>query len=187
MTSGRSIAAAASAALYLGVVMTLGDVTWARLNITHRVVYGIAHGAVMCFCMGIVLGVRAGRPVAGALAGPAIGVLAALSFYLLAPVLQWRAMVPAWMFFWVLFAFLQHRLRPIESAGVTAVRGLAAAVFSGLACYAVSGIWAGLPAAPGYARSVLSWSFAFLPGFLALFLASGTEAAREGAPGAPAM
>jgi hypothetical protein len=186
MSLGRSILAAAAAAVYLGVVMTLGDITWARLNITHRVVYGVAHGAVMCLCIGIVLGVRAGRPVAGAIAGPLIGILAALSFYLLAPLLRWRALVPAWMFLWILFAFLQHRLRPIESAPASALRGLAAAVLSGLAFYAISGIWTGPPTAPAYARSVLSWSFAFLPGFLALFLTSRTDGPAEGVSRAPA-
>jgi hypothetical protein len=164
-----SSGAALIAALCLGAVMTLGDYTWAALHIRHRVAYGLAHGAVMCLCIGLVIGVRTGRPMTGAVAGPWIGMLAAGVFYALAPALRWGALLPSWMFFWILFAALQQRLQPIESWRVAAVRGLVAAVVSGLAFYAISGIWTGPHAAPNYAVSLVSWSFAFVPGFLSLF------------------
>src|SRR5512134_3087213 len=96
------------AAVFLAVVMTGGDFLWAAMGLPHRVAYGLAHGAAMCLCLGLVLGFRAGRPAPAAIAGPAIGLLAAASFYMLAPWLRWSAMVPAWMLFWILFALLQQ-------------------------------------------------------------------------------
>jgi hypothetical protein len=169
MSNVRATGAAVIAALSLGAVMTLGDYAWAALHISHRVAYGLAHGAAMCLCIGLVIGVRAGRPMAGAIAGPWIGLLAGALFYALAPALRWGALLPSWMSFWILFALLQQRLRPIESGRAAAIRGLAAAVSSGLAFYAISGIWTGPHVAPNYAVNIVSWSFAFLPGFLSLF------------------
>ena len=162
--------AAVIASLFLGAVMAFGDHLWAALHIQHRVVNGLVHGAAMCLCLGIAIGVHAGRPAPAALAGPVIGVIAAGVFYLLAPWLRMAAMFPAWMLFWILFALLQQRLRTGERPIAAAARGSVAAVLSGLAFYAISGIWTG-PAhdAPNLAVHFAAWSFAFLPGFLVLF------------------
>jgi hypothetical protein len=166
----RNLRAAVVASLFLGAVMALGDSAWAALRIEHRVVYGLAHGAVMCLCLGIAIGVHTGRPVPATLAGPVIGVIAAGAFYLLAPWLRMAAMFPAWMLFWILFALLQQRLREDERLVTAAARGSIGAVVSGLAFYAISSIWTG-PShdAPNLALHFAAWSFAFLPGFLALF------------------
>lgn len=58
--------AALAASFALALVMTLGDFAWAALHIRHRVAYGVVHGAIMCLCLGIAIGVRTGRPVAAA-------------------------------------------------------------------------------------------------------------------------
>ena len=158
------------AALFLGAISTLGDFIWAALDLRHRVAYGLAHGAVICLCIGAVVGFRARRPVVGAAVGPLIGVLAASGFYLLAPSLRWAAMFPMWMLFWVCFAVLQAQLEGAHRWRAALVRGLAAAILSGLAFYAISGIWTRpSPGGPSYVRHFLSWTFAFLPGFAALF------------------
>jgi hypothetical protein len=157
------------ASLALGAVMTLGDIAWAHFGIQHRVVYGVIHGAVMCLCLGLAIGVRCRRPLPALVAGPPIGVAAAASFYVLAPALRWGAMFPAWMLLWVLFALLQQWLDKREAFLPALVRGLAAAVTSGLAFYLVSGMWTSEHGAPNVARHFASWSFAFFPGFLALF------------------
>lgn len=150
--------------------MTLGDWAWAALQIRHRVVYGLIHGALMCLCLGIAVGVRAGRPVPAALAGPVIGVIAAASFYALAPMLRWSAMFPAWMLLWILFALLQQRLARKEAMGTALVRGAAAALLSGAAFYAISGIWTNdSHTNPDLVRHFGAWTIAFLPGFVALF------------------
>lgn len=168
MLGGMVFAVVAS--LLLGAVMTLGDWAWAALEIRHRVVNGLAHGALMCLCLGLAVGVRAGRPGAAALAGPVIGVIAAASFYALAPVLRWSAMFPAWMLLWILFAVLQQRLARKEAMTTALVRGVAAALLSGAAFYAISGIWINdSHTNPNLLRHFGAWSFAFLPGFAALF------------------
>jgi len=158
------------AALLLGAVMTAGDFVWAYFNVRHTTVSGILHGVAMCLCLGAVVGTRAGRPVAGVAVGPLIGVLAAGAFYALAPTLRWGAMLPAWMLFWICFALLQHVLVR-ETLSKALGRGLVGAVTSGLAFYAISGIWTDPPrGGPNYAVQFLYWSFAFLPGFLSLFV-----------------
>src|SRR5262245_48075008 len=123
------------ASLALAAVMTFGDFLWAVLHIRHRALYGVLHGAAMCLCLGLAIGVRARRIVPAALAGPLIGAAAAGAFYLLAPSLRWGAMFPAWMLLWILFAFLQRQLLAGEGIGVAVKRGLLAALLSGLAFY----------------------------------------------------
>ncbi len=151
--------------------MTLGDFAWAALHIRHRVAYGLIHGAVMCLCVGLAVGVRVRRPLPAAIAGPVIGVIAAATFYALAPALRWGALFPAWMLLWILFAVLQQRLDKKESLALALARGAAAALLSGGAFYLVSGIWTkDSHDHPNLAVHFVSWSFAFLPGFLALFI-----------------
>jgi uncharacterized protein YqgC (DUF456 family) len=170
--------AAACAALFLGAVMTAGDFVWARFGVRHTVAAGVVHGALMCLCIGGVIGARAGRPALGLVVGPLIGVLAAATFYAMAPALGWGAMLPAWMFFWICFALFQHVLRR-ETFNAALGRGVVAAILSGLAFYAISGIWT-RPASggPNYAIHFLYWSFAFLPGFLVLFFRSSRSLYR---------
>lgn len=158
-------------ALVLGAVSTLGDFVWEALRLQHRMGYGLVHGAAICLCVGAVIGWRARQPLAGAIAGPLIGVAAAGLFYILAPAMRLGAMFPAWMFFWSCFALLQEQLEPERDYRVAAVRGLLAAIFSGFVFYAISGIWTDPPpGGPNYVRNFVSWSFAFLPGFVALFV-----------------
>ena len=164
------LAAALLAAALLAIVSTLGDFVWANWSVRHRVLYGLIHGAVICLCIGGVIGARTGRPAAGIAAGPLVGVLAAASFYLLASALGYAAMFPAWMLFWICFGLLQDRLSRHRDIGSALARGLVAAILSGLAFYAVSGMWTNPPrGGPDYPRVLLSWTFAFFPGFLALF------------------
>jgi hypothetical protein len=159
------------AAVLLAAVMTFGDYIWSVFNVRHRVVNGILHGAAMCLVLGTVIGWRARRIPVGAVGGLVIGVVAAASFYALAGWLRYFAMLPAWMLFWILFALLQQRLMRVESIGAALGRGVAAALLSGAAFYAISGIWTNPPPGPPrYGVHFASWAFAFLPGFIALFV-----------------
>jgi hypothetical protein len=161
---------AIAGALLLGAVSTLGDFVWAAFRLQHRMGYGLAHGAVVCLCVGLVIGWRARRAALGAAAGPFVGVAAAGLFYMLAPALGYSAMFPAWMFFWICFGLLQAQLDPRKRYAAAVWRGVAAAVLSGLAFYAISGIWTRpSPGGPDYVRHLWSWTMAFLPGFAALF------------------
>ena len=139
------------------------------------------HGAVICLCIGAVIGARQRRLLPALAAGTLIGLIAAGGFYVLAPWLRYSAMFPMWMLFWLCFALLQDRLSPVRQPRVAVLRGLIAAVLSGLAFYAISGIWTRpSPGGPDYLRHFLSWSFAFLPGFVALFAGRGTGTLRGG-------
>jgi hypothetical protein len=161
---------AAIASIVLAAVMTFGDFFWAAMNLRHRVAYGIVHGAAMCLFIGAAIGLRERRVLAGVLAGPLIGVLAACSFYLLAPWFRLAAMFPAWMLFWICFALLQGQLARERRIAGGIQRGIVAAVLSGVAFYLISGIWTRHdPGGPNYAWNLAAWSFAFFPGFAALF------------------
>ena len=168
----RGIGAAIIASLFLGAVMALGDYAWATLHIQHRVGYGLAHGAIVCLCLGVAIGIHVGRPLPAAAAGPFIGVIAAGVFYLLAPQMRMIAMFPAWMAFWILFALLQMSLRRGDGAGGRrGPRRDRGRPLGPRVLHAISGIWTG-PSAhepPNAAVHFAAWTFAFLPGFLALF------------------
>ena len=160
---------ALAASLALAVVMTIGDFAWAAFHIRHRMTSGIAHGAVMCLCLGLAIGFRSRRKLPAAIAGLLIGVVAAGSYYALAPTLGWAAMFPVWMLLWVLFALLQRQLVHRERIGVTLKRGVLAALVSGFAFYLISDIWIHEAAHPSLLVHLGAWTFAFLPGFAALF------------------
>ncbi len=161
--------AALAGALALAALSTLGDFVWARYVPAHRALFGVAHGTLLLLALGLFLGVLRRRPLQGALAGALVGVLAALSFYAMAPLLGYGAMFVSWMALWMGFALLDARLRGRVRAREVLVRGAIAAVGSGLAFYAISGIWTNpSPGGPRYAYHFLCWTIAFLPGFAAL-------------------
>jgi hypothetical protein len=159
-------------ALAMGALMTFGDWVWAVFVPAHRVVYGLLHGLALCAAIGAFLTWRAGRVAAGAAWGGGTGLAAAVGFYALAPLLGWAAMFPAWMAFWIAFAWIERRfVSRNRTAREALARGAVAAVASGLAFYAVSGMWTRPdPAGPDYAWALLAWTFAFLPGFAALLV-----------------
>jgi hypothetical protein len=178
----RAAPAAVLGALFMGAASTLGDFVWATWIPRHRAVYGLAHGAIVCFCLGLALGADARRPIAGGVAGIAIGLVAAGGFYLLAPAIGWSAMFLMWMLFWVLFAIVHARLRGLAISGGVVGRGLAAAVLSGAAFYAISGIWLRpSPEGPNYAWNLACWTFAFFPGFAALLATDSSATDSEAA------
>lgn len=170
------IVQALTAAVLIAALMTFGDFVWARFVPAHRVVYGLLHGLLLCLAIGLSLGIPRARPGRGALGGAVIGLLAALLFYALAPLLGWGAMFPAWMAFWIAFAVLEGcgLGEPRKTTRESVARGVVAAAASGVAFYAISGIWTHpAPGGPDYPRHFGSWTIAFLPGFLALAVSLG--------------
>ena len=171
------------AALLLAGVSTLGDFIWAHFSLEHRPTYGLVHGTFLCAVIGLYLGLLRKRPVLGAIGGAGIGFGAAAGFYGLARFAGMAAMFPLWMAFWIAFALLDARVLADRASRVLGmknalVRGAVAAVASGLAFYAISGIWLDRgPGGPNYAVHLASWTAAFLPGFLAL-LAGPARAGR---------
>jgi hypothetical protein len=163
-------------ALLIAAVSTLGDFVWAGLHLRHRVVYGLAHGAILFLCMGAYFGSLQNKTLIGAVCGAAIGLAAAGSFYILAPIAGYSVMFFVWAFVWIALAVLVARILPTRDARVAPyapiapiVRGVLAMIGSGLGFYLISGIWRPFdPEGWDYAVHFLSWTIAYLPGFLAL-------------------
>lgn len=159
-------------ALAMAALSTLGDFIWAMWIPAHRWYFGLAHGSLLFLALGLYLGMRVGRAREGALGGAIVGLLAAGSFYLLAPLAGYPVMFGVYFAVWIALAFLAGRLAgPPVAPSDTLVRGLLAALGSGAAFYAVSGIW--FPFRPrgwDYAVHFGSWTLAYLPGFLALLV-----------------
>ncbi|MPY86292.1 MAG: hypothetical protein GEU99_00035 [Luteitalea sp.] len=159
-------------AVAIAAVSTLGDFIWATAIPQHRPLYGLTHGTLLLLCVGLYLGMRAHKPILGAWAGALIGLLAAASFYVLAPMAGYSAMFPSWIGLWVALGLVNGRVLHTQ-AGTREVlaRGMAAAVASGIVFYAISGIW--LPFRPrgwDYLLHFGAWTVAYLPGFAALLV-----------------
>lgn len=179
---------AIAGSLAIAAVSTLGDLVWATWITSHRAVYGLIHGALLFLAIGALLGFIAGRPAAGALLGACVGMLAAGLYYLLAPVLGFSAMVVSWMAVWLGLAVMYARLAAPRLAprqrhdfhlNFTAMlgRGVIAAVASGLAFYAISGIWRPFdPQGWDYVIHFASWTFAYFAGLGPLLLRTRTSA-----------
>ncbi len=169
----RGIAATLAGSLLIAGLSTLGDFIWATWIPRHLVVYGLAHGALLFGAIGLVLGVLAGRPWAGAIAGGAIGAGAAAAFYLLSPLAGFSAMFVVWVGVWMALAVLYARVSGRRHVnGVVLARGALAAAASGLAFYSISSIWRPFnPEGWDYAVHFAAWAAAYFPGFAALLLA----------------
>ena len=172
------IRAAVVGALVMAAASTLGDFIWATWIPAHRGIYGITHGILLFLIAGLVLGMPANRAGAGAIAGALVGALGAGSFYLLAPLLGYSAMFVSWIGLWVALAIAHARLNARRPRmGEVASRGALAAVTSGVAFYAISGIWRPFdPSGWDYAVHFAAWTIAYLPGFAALSVHRRTEA-----------
>ncbi|HUG52564.1 MAG TPA: hypothetical protein VMR21_03150, partial [Vicinamibacteria bacterium] len=124
--------AALGGAVLLGALNTAGDWIWAEYVPEHRAVFGLLHGMLLLMALGLYLGVLRGRPWAGAAGGAGIGLGAAGLFYLLAGLMGYAAMFPAWMALWIGFASWDALvLRRGAGLKEAAVRGAVAALDSG--------------------------------------------------------
>ena len=166
------IGAVIQSSLAIAALSTVGDFIWATWIPRHIPAYGLTHGTLLFLGIGLVLGVVAHRPAAGAIAGALIGAGGAAGFYLLAPLAGYAAMFLMWIAIWVALGVLGGWLRTgtLDLRGGLA-RGGVAAVTSGAAFYAISGIWRPFdPHGWDYATQFSAWTLAYLPGFAALLV-----------------
>ncbi|MEM6793894.1 MAG: hypothetical protein AAF725_07910 [Acidobacteriota bacterium] len=165
----------------LGLVSAFGDWLWANYLQDGDPVAGVLHGILVFVILAGVLAMSAppgerrrafkvlmlGLPVAGGLIAAVFYPIAYLMGYL-------GALLVTWALMWLVTSWLNDRSRAQrEPFGLTAGRAALAAVFSGLAFWAISGVWTSPPpeGGPNYLWHFAAWSFAYLPGFLALLTA----------------
>jgi hypothetical protein len=183
----RALATTTIGIFVVAVVATAGDYVWYTYGVEHRMPAGIVHGIVLLTSVGLVLGAARGRVLRGLPLGALSGLGGALTYYLLVVIMDRRtygAAIPAaWVMMWLLLAALDGRwLRVPERAwkGIAA-RGLAAAVFGGLAFYLVLNTLWGRPPASGrnYLVQFFAWAFAWAPGLIALTISDQDNRARS--------
>ena len=174
--------------LVVALVATLGDYTWYTLNVRHSIGTGIIHGTVLLTAVGAVLGLDAGRVIRGLPIGALSGVGGALIYYLLVAFVDRRtygSAIPAsWVAMWLLVALLDGRwLRAPRRRpwGEIAIRGVLAAVLSGIAFFLVLNTLWGPPPATGknYFVQFVAWVVAWAPGLVALTLGRSPRADRR--------
>jgi hypothetical protein len=157
-------------ALATAAVSTAGDYLWANVLPHRQPVYWFAHAIVLFLTIGVCLGAPARRPVAGALGAILIGCGATVGFYLLQPIIGYSALFVLFVLLWVALGILTGRMLQRRDRMTTVLaRSALAAVGSGLAFYAISGIW--MPFNPhgwDYAKHFVYWTIAYLPAFTAL-------------------
>ena len=173
MARWAGIGATIQGSLAIAALSTVGDFIWATWIPRPRMAYGLIHGALLFLAIGLVLGVAARRPAVGAIGGALIGAAGAAGFYLLAPLVGYAAMFLMWVGIWVALGGLGVWLKTGAFDLRAALgRGAIAAVTSGAAFYAISGIWRPFdPHGWDYATHFGAWTLAYLPGFAALLLA----------------
>jgi hypothetical protein len=165
--------------LGVALVATLADYTWYTLHVRHSITTGIAHGALLLTAVGAVLGLDAGRVLKGLPIGALAGIGGALTYYVLVALVDRRtygSAIPAsWVALWLIVAVLDGRWlrapqrRPWREI---AIRGVLAALLSGVAFFMVMNTLWGRPPATGknYGVQFVAWVVAWAPGLLALTL-----------------
>ena len=160
---------AIAAALLLGGINTIADVTSTELKLETRPIYILVRVVLICYCIGGIVGARARQLMIGSVAGLMIGALVAAVYYLLTPVLGWGALAIAWSIFWLAFSLLDAVLHGGTALGAV-LQAVAAVLLSGGFYYAFANIWpADRSSDPNLWRALVWWSVSFFPGFVALF------------------
>jgi hypothetical protein len=179
--------------LGVALVATLTDYAWYTLNVRHTVIAGVIDGVVMLTAVGAMLGLGAGKVWKGLPIGAVAGAAGACVYYLLVAIMGRRgyfsAIPAAWVTMWLILAVFDGRwLRApaTRSWAAIALRGVLAAVFSGVAFYFVMNtLWGRSPGGKNYFVQFAAWVIAWAPGLVALTIrrpsaSSSHESAMSG-------
>jgi hypothetical protein len=157
-------------ALLLAALSTAADYVW-FLNIPqHQVSSGAIHGSTLFAALGGYLGWRKGQLLIGVIGGLLSGLVAALSFYALAPVGGYSMMLVSWLVLWILLASLQTYLDGQLNIARAVGRGLVTAIIAGLGFAVVLfELYRGWPP-PTFSvfKHFVAWSMAYVPGLWVL-------------------
>jgi hypothetical protein len=154
----------------LAVLSTAADYVW-FLNIPqHQVSSGAIHGATLFAALGAYLGWRKGKLGAGALGGLLSGLIAALSFYVLAPLGGYNVMLVSWLLLWIMLAALQTyldgRLNMAKAVGRGILTSIVAAIGFGVVLFELYRGWP--PETFPVVKHFVAWAMAYLPGLFVL-------------------
>ena len=156
--------------MMLAVLSTVADYVWFLDLPQHQVASGMIHGSVLFAALGGYLGWRKGKAGVGAIGGLLSGMLAALSFYALAPLGGYSMMLVSWLLLWIMLAALQTHLDGRLNMPRAFGRGFATSIAAGLGFAVVLfQLYRGWPPAEfPVARHFVAWSMAYLPGLYVL-------------------
>jgi hypothetical protein len=157
--------------LLLAALSTIADYIW-FLNIpAHQVPSGLVHGATLFAALGLYLGWRKGQSAAGLVGGLLSGMIAALSFYVLAPFGGYPMMLVSWLLLWISLAALQSYLDGRLQVGKSLARGVVmatvAAIGFGLVLFRLYRGWP--PETFPVFTHFAAWTIAYWPGLSVLF------------------
>lgn len=156
--------------LLLAALSTAADYVWFLDIPGHQVTSGAIHGAVLFAALGAYLGWRKGKPAVGLIGGLMSGLIAALSFYLLAPIGGYNMMLVSWLILWILLAALQTyldgRLDIARALGRGVITAVVAAVGFGIVLFQLYRGWP--PERFSFATHFIAWAIAYLPGLYVL-------------------
>ena len=165
-----ALAPALVGSLLLATLSTVADYVWFLDIPRHQVLSGSIHGAVLFAALGAYLGWRRGKPLVGLLGGLASGVVAALSFYALAPIAGYNMMLVSWLVLWIMLAGLQTHLDGRFDIAKTLRRGLmtslVAALGFGVVLFQLYRGWP--PETFSVFKHFVAWSMAYVPGLYVL-------------------
>jgi hypothetical protein len=156
--------------LLLAALSTAADYVWFLDIPGHQVLSGSIHGASLFTVLGAYLGWRKGKLVAGAVGGLLSGVIAALSFYALAPIGGYSMMLVSWLLLWILLAALQTYLDGRLDWAKALGRGVATAIAAALGFIVVLyQLYRGWPPETfSFFTHFVAWAMAYLPGLYVL-------------------
>ena len=156
--------------MLLATLSTAADYVWFLDIPRHQVLSGSIHGASLFAALGAYLGWRKGKFVVGLIGGLLSGVLAALSFYALAPIGGYNMMLVSWLLLWIMLAALQThldgRLDPAKAVGRGLITSIAAALGFAVVLFQLYPNWP--PETFSVFRHFVAWSMAYLPGLYVL-------------------
>jgi hypothetical protein len=154
----------------LATLSTVADYVWFLDIPQHQVLSGSIHGAVLFAALGAYLGWRTGKLWIGLAGGLLSGLMAALSFYALAPLGGYNMMLVSWVLLWIMLAALQTyldgRLDVAKAAGRGIVTSIAAALGFAVVLFQLYRGWP--PESFSVFRHFIAWSMAYLPGLYVL-------------------
>jgi hypothetical protein len=157
-------------ALLLAALSTAADYVWFLDIPQHQVSSGAIHGSTLFAALGGYLGWRKGNLIVGAIGGLLSGLVAALSFYALAPIGGYSMMLVSWLLLWILLAALHTYLEGQLNMARAVGRGLVTAVVAGLGfavvLFELYRSWP--PPTFSTFKHFVAWSMAYVPGLWVL-------------------